>query len=124
MSATPSLEIHLPISPTPTFFTMVHYFAASLRLHGGSLSESPIIVTVGEDREAEDLGGRLAWSRRYPIEWTWMDRATFQRQNYYGTAIHRFGRPFRARAVMMADADTFFAGSFEDIVSQCLRERT
>jgi hypothetical protein len=119
---TPELEIHLPISPTPTFFTMVHYFAASLRLNGGSLANSRIVVTVGDDREPEDLHALLPWSRLYPIEWSWADREIYRRHSYYGTALERFRRPFQARNVMIADADTFFAGSFEGVVAQCREE--
>lgn len=119
MTEVTDLEIHLPISPTPTFFTMVHYFAASLRLNGGSLARSRIVVTVGDDSEPEDLHTRLPWSRLYPIEWIWVDRELYRRHSYYSAALERFRHSFRARVVMLADADTFFAGSFETIVAQC-----
>ncbi len=112
------LEIHVPISPTPNFFTMVHYLAASLRLNGGPLAESPIVVTVGDDGEAIDLHRRLPWSRRYPIEWRWLDRALYRRHIYYATALERFRLPFRAPVVMLADADVFFTGSFADVVAR------
>jgi hypothetical protein len=117
------LEIHLPISPTPTFFTMVHYFAASLRLNGGPLAASRIVVTVGDDCEPEDLLARLPWSRRYPIEWRWLDRDLYRRHSYYATALERFRYPFRARIVMLADADELFVGGFGEIVESCRRDR-
>lgn len=113
------LEIHVPISPTPNFFTMVHYLAASLRLNGGALAKSPIVVTVGEDCAPEDLHRRLPWSRRYPIEWRWLDRDLYRRHIYYATALERFRLPFRAATVMMTDADVFFAGRFDEVVEGC-----
>ncbi|HLK12699.1 MAG TPA: glycosyltransferase family A protein [Candidatus Binatia bacterium] len=116
----PTLEIHLPISPTPNFFTMVRYFAASLQLVGGPLADSPIIVTVGADQEPVDL--TFPWANRYPIEWVWVDRTLFRRHGYYATALERFRRPFRAPMVMIADADTFFAGRFDDIVASLHRK--
>ena len=115
----PDLEIHVPISPTPNFFTMVHYLAASLRLNGGALAESPIVVTVGEDAEPEDLYRQCPWSRRYPIEWRWLDRDLYRRHIYYATALERFRLPFRAATVMLIDADVFFTGSFDEVVARC-----
>jgi hypothetical protein len=117
------MEIHLPISPTPTFFTMVHYFAASLRLNGGALAGSRIVVTVGADREPEDLPARLPWARLYPIEWRWLDRELYRRHDYYATALERFRYPFRSNMVMLADADVFFTGGFGQVVEGCRRDR-
>ena len=117
------LEIHLPISPNPTFFNMVHYFAASLRLNGGALAGSRIVVNVGDDREPEDLLARLPWSRRYPIEWRWLDRRLYRRHSYFATAAERFRGPFRSSVVMLADADVFFAGDFGQVVEGCRRDR-
>lgn len=117
------VEIHVPISPTPNFFTMVHYLAASLRLNGGALAASRIVVTVGEDCAPEDLQHRLPWSRRYPIEWRWLDRDLYRRHIYYATALERFRLPFRAPVVMMTDADVFFTGGFDEIVTRVRAER-
>jgi hypothetical protein len=117
------LEIHLPISPTPTFFTMVHYFAASLRLNGGNLARSRIVVTVGDDREPENLSARLPWARRYPIEWRWLARDLYRRHDYYATALERFRYPFRSSMVMLADADVFFTGELGRVVEGCRRHR-
>jgi len=116
------LEIHLAISPTPAFFTMVHYLAASLRRNGGALAGSRIVVSVGDDGEPEDLARRLPWSRRYPIEWRWLDRDLYRRHSYFATAAERFRAPFRASVVMLADADVFFAGGIGQVVRQCRRE--
>jgi hypothetical protein len=120
-SMKPDLEIHVPISPTEHFFTMVHYFAASLRVNGGRLAESRIVVTVGADQPPADLRERLPWSRRYPIEWRWLDRELFRRHNYFATAVDRFRGPFQARAVMLVDADTLIAGRLDDLVDGVMK---
>src|ERR1700751_4013181 len=98
-AAQADLEIHIPISPTDNFFTMVHYFAASLRQNGGRIANSQIVVTVGADQEAEDLSCKLPWSRHYPIRWHWVPRDVFQQHTYYATALERFRLPFGAQVV-------------------------
>jgi hypothetical protein len=116
------VEIHVPISPTTKFFTMVHYLAASLRLNGGDLAESRIVVSVGDDREPEDLRARLPWARRYPIEWRWLDREIFRRHGYFGTGIEGLRYPFSSSLVIISDADVFFTGDFSSVLRRCHRE--
>lgn len=115
------VEFHLPISPTPRFFTMVHYFAASLRLNGGPHAESRIVVTVGADEEPRDLHAALPWSRRYPVEWHWLDRDIFRKDSYYATAVERFRMPFRAPVAILADADLILARPIDDLVERSVR---
>ncbi|MFB3827551.1 MAG: hypothetical protein ACE15B_12330 [Bryobacteraceae bacterium] len=112
----PRLEIHVPISPTPNFLNRIHYLAASLKDAGGLARESSIVVTVGADQEPVDLSALLPWSRRYPIRWRWVDRDTFRRFTFYGTALDRFRVDFSAPMVLMADADVIVTRDFGDLV--------
>src|SRR5580700_8540178 len=59
----PTLEIHIPISPTPLFFNMVQCLAHSLRRNGGAYRDAPIIVTAGSDAIEPDLAERMLWLR-------------------------------------------------------------
>lgn len=115
------LEIHVPISPTPHFFTMVHYLAASWLLNGGPFAKSRIVVTVGADQEPVDLQRVLPWSRHYPIEWHWLDRALFRTHSIYATALDRFRLPFRSKLVLLLDADTICCGSFLPLAQSVAR---
>lgn len=116
-----NLEIHIAISPTAGFFNRVHYFAASLRARGGAFGSSRIVVTVGADQPPEDLSRSQAWSKRYPIEWRWLDRELFRRDSYYATAVDRFCAPFRASTVLMLDADILVHRNFEDLIEMVER---
>ena len=117
------LEVHIPISPNRHFLTMLHYFAASLRLNGGAVAGSRVVVTVGEDCDPYDLYAQAPWARRYNLEWRWLDRGVFRRHSYYGTANERFRYAFSAPVVMLADADTFVAGELGSLVTRCQDEQ-
>jgi hypothetical protein len=119
----PSLEIHVPISPTGQFFTMVRLLAASLQANGGEMADTPIVVTVGEDCEPFDLYAAQPWSRRYPIKWVWLDRNLYRSKTYYATAVERFRHEFEAEVVVMLDADMVVARPFGDLVRKVARER-
>jgi hypothetical protein len=116
----PLLEIHVPISPTEHFFTMLHYLAASLQINGGALRDSPIVVTVGADQEPEEVDRLAPWSRGYPIRWHWVPRDVFRRHSYYATALERFRLSFQAPMVAMLDADMMVAAPFTELVEGVL----
>ena len=111
-----SLEIHIPISPSPSFFTMIHYFAASLRLNGGVLSDAHIVVSVGEDCEPYDIRAQLPHLQEYNISWRWTDRAFFRKHSYAATRFNRYLRPFESDYVLMADSDIIINGDFSNLL--------
>src|SRR5687768_16183531 len=100
-----SLEVHIPISPTTQFFTMVRYLVASMRLFGGPiLRDAAVVVTVGADEATRDLHAELTWSKSLGIEWRWLPRQLFRTRGYYVTAVERFRYEFRSDLVLMLDA--------------------
>jgi hypothetical protein len=121
--ASPTLEIHVPISPTVFFFNRIHYLAASLRLNGGSLAAAPIVVTIGADEEPFDPASRYHWSAAYGIEWRWVPRELFRRHSYFATRLYRFLWPHRADVVLMLDADVLVAAPFADLVERAHRDQ-
>src|SRR5262245_43627365 len=66
--ARPSVEIHVPISPTPNFFNMVRCLALSLRCNGGAYRDAPIIVTAGDRVTDPTLAHRLPWLKPCGVE--------------------------------------------------------
>ena len=119
-----SLEIHVPISPNRQFFTMVHHLAASLRVNGGVLSDTPIVVTVGEDCEPFDIAEQLPWAAQYPIEWRWLPRERYRTHQFYATAVDRFCQDFRSEYVLMLDADILVTGRLDDLLEEVQRTRS
>lgn len=115
-------EIHIPISPTPGFFTRVHYLAASLRRFGGVFADAKIVVTVGDDNTDQDLYALNPWSRHYPLEWRWLDRDLFSAYHYFATAVQRFCYDFTSDVVLLLDADTLIAGPLDDLFEEAVRQ--
>lgn len=113
-------EIHVAISPTPSFVTRVRYLATSVRRFGGALADSPVIVTVGDDHRV-DLGREHPWSRRLGVEWRWVDEPRWQRHGIAATALQRFRYEFDAPAVLMLDADTLFVRPIDDALAATAR---
>ncbi len=108
-------EIHIPISPTQPFLTKLHYLVASLRLFGGALADSPVIVTVGGD-EPIDLARAHPWSQRLGIEWRWLDDSLWRRYGIFGTALQRFCYEIEAPNALLLDADTLFVQPIDDLL--------
>lgn len=113
----PNIEIHVPISPTPSFFTMVHMLAESVRSFAGIFSNAKIIVSVGEDVEPFDIYRTRPELEKYGIEWRWADRASFRRHSYFATGLARWSEPFECDYVLMADADILIVGALDDLTS-------
>jgi hypothetical protein len=112
----PPAEIHVPISPTPGFFTRVQLLAASLRRFGGRLSGCPLVVTVSRDCEPFDIAAALPWTLDYPIEWRWIDADLYERVGIYATALTRFTYDFQAPFVLQLDADTVITGPLDELL--------
>jgi hypothetical protein len=119
-----TLEIHIPISPTPSFFTMIHYLAASLRANGGAFAGAKLVVSVGEDSEPFDIDARHPELLRYGINWRWVDRQKFRERSYFANAFKRFETPFEADFVLMADADICFLRPFSDVIQRLSKPKS
>lgn len=113
----PTLQIHVPISPTPSFFTMVQMLAESVRSFAGIFSDARIVVSVGDDIEPFAIDSARPELRPYGIEWRWTDRGLFQRHSYFATGLDRWAAPFECDYVLMADADILVLGPLDDLPS-------
>jgi hypothetical protein len=117
----PSLEVHVPASPTATFLNMVHYLTHSLRTRGGRYRDAPIVVTVGAEQRDPDLAHRYPWLAKNGVEIRWVDEASFARDNWYGTSRDRFRYDFRSDVVLALDADTLIAGPLDELIDEAHR---
>jgi acetyltransferase-like isoleucine patch superfamily enzyme len=109
-------EFHVPIAPTPGFFTRVRLLAASLRRFGGRLADSPIVVTVSRDCEPYDIAATLPWAAEHPIEWRWVDAGLYERFGIDATALARFTYDYAAPLVVQLDADTIVAAPLDELL--------
>lgn len=113
---TPSLEIHIPISPTPNFFNMVRCLTQSLRRFGGAARDARVILTVGDSEVNPDLAESLPWLRPSGIELRWLPAERFRTDAFFATALERFCYDFTADVVLMLDADILVAGPLDELI--------
>src|SRR3954452_19947309 len=111
----PSLQIHVPNSHTPSFFTMIHMLAESVRSFAGEFSDARIIVSIGEDIEPFDVERERPELKPYGIDWRWTDREQFRRHIYFATGLDRWAAPFECDLVLMADADILILGALDEL---------
>ena len=117
----PSLEVHVPISPTPMFLRQVWIQVQSFRRFGGNIArEAEFHVWVGADAPITDLKGAYPWFRDPAIHFHWVDASLFQKHQYYGTALARGDGDFQADLVMFLDADVLATGSLDEKLKEVL----
>jgi hypothetical protein len=112
-----SLQIHVPISPTPSFFTMVHLLAESVRSFAGQFSGARIIVSIGEDIDPFDVERARPELDPYGVEWRWIDRDLFKQHSWFATGLDRWAEPFECDYVLMADADILIMGPLDELTN-------
>jgi len=114
--AAPSLEIHIPISPTPSMLNMARVLTLTLRRNGGIYRDAPVILTVGDASIDESLPKSYPWLERLGIEWRWLSDAEFRTDTFWSNAAARYSQQFRSDMVLMLDADVLIASRFDDMV--------
>ena len=117
----PTLEVHVPISPTQTFLNMAHYLTRSLRVRAGRYRDAPIILTVGAGKRDPDLARNHPWMGVNDVAIRWIDEELFAREGWYATACERFRYAFTADVVLALDADTLIAGPLDQLVDEAHR---
>jgi hypothetical protein len=117
----PTLEVHVPVSPTRMFLNMAHYLTRSLRVRGGRYRDAPIVLTVGAEKHDPDLARSHPWMADNGVEIRWIDEALFAREIWYATACERFRYEFASDVVLALDADTLIAGPLDGLVEEAYR---
>jgi hypothetical protein len=122
-AASPSLEIHVAISPTPTFANMVHYLVHSLRTYGGRYRDAKVVITVGDPKIDRRWERENKWLSANSVEVRWLSEDLYEKQQYYATAVERFRYEFDSEMVLMLDADVLIHRPFEDLVLDSYRNQ-
>ncbi|MGE0106117.1 MAG: hypothetical protein AB7S53_04025 [Thiomonas sp.] len=118
----PTLEIHVPISPTPAFFRQLWALAASVRQFGGQVGRSASITAwvSPELPGLPDLHRLHPWARRLGVSFRWVDAGLFAWHWYFGTALARWSGHFKADVVLMLDADVVIIRALDDLAADVL----
>ncbi len=116
----PSLEIHVPIAPTPSFFYQLRCLTHSLRRFGGAYRDAPVIATLGGPVDL-DTAHRMSWLAANGIELRWVPEAEFARLGIYATGLRRIQHDFRSDMVLLLDADTLIRRPLDDLIDDSHR---
>lgn len=112
----PTLEIHVPMSPTSSFLYQLRCLTHSLRRFGGAYREAPVIGSVGADRVDQGLAERMPWLAANGIELRWVPEAEFAALGLRASVAGRFKQDFRSDMVLFLDADTLIRRPLDDLV--------
>ena len=112
----PTLEIHVPMSPTSSFLYQLRCLTHSLRRFGGAYREAPVIGSVGADRVDQGLAERMPWLAANGIELRWVPEAEFAALGLRAAVAARFKQDFRSDMVLLLDADTLIRRPLDDLV--------
>jgi hypothetical protein len=120
----PSLEVHIPISPTVPFLRMVRCLVTSLRHFGGLYADAKVVVTIGDPViEDKKVRAENPWLEKLGIETRWVPEDLYARDIYYATANQRFCYEYSSDMVLMLDADMLVARPFDDLVMKLFKEQ-
>jgi hypothetical protein len=115
-SRTPSVEIHIAIRPTPTSFNMVQCLALSVRRSGGICRDSPIVLTVGDDRIDPSIEARYPWLGPLGVELRRVPEPFFRQYPSYATGATRLAHDFRSDVVLLLDPAVLVARRLDGLI--------
>ncbi len=118
----PTLEVHVPIGPTPPFLYQLRCLTHSLRRFGGAYRHAPVIATVGADSTDEGLADRMPWLAANGIELRWVPQNEFTRLGIYATGLRRLQSEFHSHMVLLLDADTLIRRPLDDLIERSYRD--
>ena len=129
----PSLEIHVPASPTRRFADMLCFLAASLARNGAFDGDWQLVVTLGHDGDLHPGAPEFGWAHDYPVVfrrpdaalWAQYDALARARRNpalrYHATILAQFAQAPQADLVLYLDADTVLLRPIGDLLEQVAR---
>jgi hypothetical protein len=119
----PTLEIHVPISPTTSFINQIRCLTHSLRRFGGAYRSAPVVVTVGDESVDFALAERMPWLAANGIELRWVPAENYAKLSYFATVSERLKHRFCSDVVLLLDADTLIRRPLDPLIQAVHRER-
>jgi hypothetical protein len=120
----PTLEIHVPMSPTLSFLYQLRCLTHSLRQFGGAYRDAPVIASVGAARVDEGLAERMPWLAANGIELRWVPESEFAALRLRAAVAARYKQDFRSDMVLFLDADTLIRRPLDDLIEAAYHHQT
>jgi hypothetical protein len=118
----PTVEVHVPISPTPSFLYQLRCLTHSLRLFGGAYRNAPVIATVGASQVDQRMSDRMPWLGDAGIELRWVPEREFAAQGIFATGINRLQHAYQSDMVLLLDADVLIRRPLDELIERSFHD--
>lgn len=120
----PKVEIRIPLSATPKYLRMLHYFLESLQKFGGPIARSAKChVFVSRDQLPIEIAKEYPWVEKYDVIFTWLDQNLFNLFTYDATGFYRYQVDSNADIIIIADADILISQNFDNAIMKSFTEQ-
>ncbi len=114
----------MAISPQPAFYSTVRLAALSLARLGEPYSSAPIVVSVGDHADADEVRAANRWSDDFPVVWRIVAPEICDREGFgWAPQSDRFVGEARADVVLHCDSDVCVTARFDELLDALQGER-
>jgi hypothetical protein len=111
------LEFRVTISPSASFYSNVKLAALSLAKLGEPYASAPVVVSVGDNADVDQVKADNPWSRKYPVVWRAAQHSVAEVEpRGFVAGLDRFAEPAQANIVILIDADACLLRRIDELL--------
>lgn len=118
-----ALEFRTAISPTPSFYSNVKLAALSLARLPEPYASAPLIISVGDNPDIDQVRADNAWSTDHPVIWRAAENGPPVEPRGFLSGLDRFAPPAQSRTVIICDADACLLRGIDELLEQLQTDR-
>jgi hypothetical protein len=123
-SRRPRLEVRIPISPFPWFFSNVKLAALSLARLGEPYSSAKVVVSVGDHADLGRTRDANRWAEDLPVVWRMVPREVCDLDGLaFAPGGDRYASGPEAEVVLLSDADSCLVARIDELLEALAGDR-